>query len=424
MKKIKVAILGNGDRANVYANYVLACADEAEIVAVIEPNEFRRKEGKRKYGLADNMCFENIDEFLKCGKIADCVFNCTMDSQHVQTTLPLLDLEYDVLLEKPITASKEELFCLKNKGEEKKRKLMICHLLRYTPFYSTIKRLILEGEIGELRHMETSENVGILHSSNSYIRGKWGNSGRCGSGMLLAKCCHDMDYICWLNNATVPKRVVSFGGRDYFTPKHAPRGAGMRCLVDCKAERDCIFSAKKDYLDHDNYPQYAWQCIDKAPSDISEEERTESLKTFNPHGICAYKTDSDIVDHQAVLTEFENGSLSVHNMITAVPKYGREIHIVGSAGEIQGYLDGNSFTLRKYDNATGGYSERLFDLSGEANIDDQHFGGDGRMVRDFLNILKGDRPSLSYTGIEESLNSHLLVYAAEESRETGKVVYL
>lgn len=417
-----IIIVGNGNRADVYGGYILEMPDKAKIVGVVDPNPFKRDLAKERYGIADDMCFENVETLCKKGKIADAIFNCTMDNIHVQTTLPLIELGYDILLEKPITSSREELELLQSKAKEKGVVLMICHLLRYTPFYSSIKKLILEGEIGEIRHMETSENVGILHSSNAYIRGKWGNKERCGSSMLLAKCCHDLDYICWLNNATTPYEVFSFGGRDYFIPENAPKGAGTRCLVDCKCEKDCIFSAKKDYLDNDHYPEYAWQCIDKKPEDISYEERVESLKTNNPHGVCAFKTDSDIVDHQTVLLRFKNGSTAVHNMITAVPRYGRTIHIVGTQGEIDGYLDGNKFELRKFDEVSGYYSTQVFDVSKENDELDFHFGGDKRLVDDFVAILYGERPSICYTGIEDSINSHYAVYCADESMESGKVI--
>ena len=426
MEKIKIAIVGNGDRANVYGGYVKEERDDAEIVAVVDPNPFKREGGKKKYNLPDDMLFESVDEFIKRGKIADAVFNCTMDNLHVSTSIPLMKAGYDILLEKPITADKNELFELKKCAEENGVTLMICHLLRYTPFYRGIKQLILDGEIGHVRHMETNENVGILHSSNSYIRGKWNNSVACGSGMLLAKCCHDMDFICWLNNETEPEKVSSFGKRSWFIPENAPEGSGTRCLVDCppEIEKNCIFSAKKVYIDHDNYPNYAWQCINKEPCDISREERIESLKTFNPHGVCVFKTNGDIVDHQVVITEFRNGSTSTHSMTTAVPRYGREIHIVGSLGEIEGYLDGNTFTLRKYDNVSGGYSEKIFDFNKEKHANDDHFGGDSRLVDDFLKVLRKQPASISYTGINESINSHLLVYAAEKSRITGKTIEL
>ena len=145
--------------------------------------------------------------------------------------------------------------------------------------------------------MESSENVGVAHASNSYIRGKWNSKEKCGSSMLLAKCCHDLDLLCWLNNGTSPVRIASFGGRDFMIPEKAPAGAGTRCLVDCPHVDSCRYSAKSIYVLNDKFPWYAWDCIDKSYEEISEEEKVESLKTFNPHGMCAYKTGSDIVDH-------------------------------------------------------------------------------------------------------------------------------
>ena len=68
MEKIKIAIVGNGDRANVYGGYVKEERDDAEIVAVVDPNPFKREGGKKKYNLPDDMLFESVDEFIKRGK--------------------------------------------------------------------------------------------------------------------------------------------------------------------------------------------------------------------------------------------------------------------------------------------------------------------------------------------------------------------
>ena len=101
-------------------------------------------------------------------------------------------------------------------------KLMICHVLRYAPFYRKAREIIDSGVLGEIMNMQSAERVGAFHSSVSYLRGKWAD---CGSSLLLAKCCHDIDLLCWFNNKTTPKTVYSNGGRDYFVPEKAPKGA-------------------------------------------------------------------------------------------------------------------------------------------------------------------------------------------------------
>lgn len=94
--------------------------------------------------------FLDIDTFLKRDKFADAVINGTMDELHVKTSIPILRKGYDMLLEKPFCTNEREMRELEEVARETGRKVMICHVLRYTPFYSSIKRHVLDGEIGIL----------------------------------------------------------------------------------------------------------------------------------------------------------------------------------------------------------------------------------------------------------------------------------
>ena len=134
-------------------------------------------------------------------------------------------IQNNILLEKPVTANPKELLDIKNKAEEKGLKVVVCHVLRYTPFYSTIKNIIDSGKIGKIVSMQLNEHVWYGHFVNAYVRGKWNNEEACGSGLLLAKCCHDTDLICWLNNIPEPVAVSSFGSKAFFTEENAPEGS-------------------------------------------------------------------------------------------------------------------------------------------------------------------------------------------------------
>jgi hypothetical protein len=69
--------------------------------------------------------------------------------------------------------------------------------------------------------------------------------------MLLAKSCHDIDWITYIMPSKC-KRVSSFGSLKHFNYKNKPEGSSERCL-DCKIEKECSYSAKKIYLDNLNY---------------------------------------------------------------------------------------------------------------------------------------------------------------------------
>lgn len=210
------------------------------------------------------------------------------------------------------------------------------------------------------------------------------------------------------------------GGRHYFIPANAPEGAGKRCLVDCKIEKDCPYSCRKVVLENDFFPQLAWDCIEKPLQDITMEEKIRSLETFNEHGKCIFKTDADIVDRQMVLVEFENGSIASHSMISGVARAGRRVHIVGTRGEVEGFMEEGKYKVRTYNPDTLLYNEREVEITG-VEQGDGHGGGDSRIVKDFLCLLNGEPRSVSSTVIEDSLNGHYIVYAADRSLDEGGV---
>lgn len=419
MKQVKVIIVGNGDRANCYCKLALTAPELLKVAAIVDPSERKLAEGAQRYGVPPDHCFTSVDECIRYherhGRIADGVLNCTMDELHYETAIPFLQKGYHMLLEKPVVNNRAQLLDIQRTAEKNGCLLMVCHVLRYTPFFRAIKEILLRGEIGEIIHMESSENVGVAHASNSYIRGKWNSAEKCGSSMLLAKCCHDLDLLCWLNNGTEPERVASFGGRDFLVPEKAPEGAGKRCLVDCPLADSCMYSAKSIYVLNDRFPWYSWDCIDKDYREITKEEKIESLKTFNPHGLCAYGTGSDIVDHQTLILRFKNGSTAAHTMIqgTVIPR--RLMRIVGTRGEIEGSIETSKFTLYKYDFETAGYTAREIDVAAQVAESDNHAGGDDGIIRDFVSMINGGETSVSCTKIQDSILGHTCVYAADAS---------
>lgn len=421
-KKISVVVIGCGDRGTTYCKEGVLNLQEMEIAAAIDPNLERLRYMRETFGLSADQCYTDMADVLRQGRIADCVINGTMDQYHLETALAFLNQGYDMLLEKPIVNNQEDLFAIRDAAKKNGCKLMICHVLRYTPFYRKVKELVTQGAIGKIMNIQTTERVGAVHSSAAFIRGKWNSKKACDSSFLLAKCCHDMDLLCWLNNETMPESVCSMGGRDYFVPSQAPEGAGTRCLVDCPAEirKNCIYDAQNMYLDNCLLPQYAWQCLGKNWEDVTEEEKIESLKTDNPHGQCIYKTDGDIVDHQNVIIRFANGSTAVHTLTLGAMRPGRSIWLQGTEGELEGWLENDHIMLRKYDPTRSWFRDETVMISTEGNEGDRHYGGDRGLVRDFCDMMHGKDYSLSRTSIDDSVNSHLVCYAADRSMEQGQ----
>lgn len=411
MSKQKTAIIvGAGHRGLCYASYALTHPEDFKIVGVAEPNEFRRNQAAQIHGFGPEMCFESAGELAAKGQLADAIINCTMDTEHVPTSLPLLEAGYDMLLEKPIAAVESEVRKLLAVARKHQRTVMICHVLRYAPFYAAIRKRVLDGEIGDLISVMTVENVSYHHMASCFVRGKWSQFDM-SSSMLMSKCCHDLDLITWMKSGIAPTHVASFGGRTHFRTENAPVGSGTRCLVDCEIEENCDYSCRKHYLEQNLWGSYAWQSIEE---DLSPENKIRSLKEDNPHGKCVWRSDNDVVDHQTVIVEFADGSTASHNLNGGTSKPCRSIHLVGTKGEIQGINEDCVFFVRHPDARAGHeYSEERVEIDAGS---DGHGGGDLRLVEDFVQTLQGKPRSISCTDLEDSIYGHLIGFTADNAR--------
>lgn len=435
MRKLKCAVLGYGGRGEAYSEYALIQSNELEVVAIIDINPFILKTAKERFNLKDENLFLSLDEFLAKKVDCDFVINSTMDEIHYTTTMQLLNAGYNILLEKPVTANPKELKDIATLAEEKGLKVLVCHVLRYTPFYRKVKELIDSGEIGKIMSMQIREHIWHGHFINAYVRGKWNNEKECGSGLLLAKCCHDTDLLCWLNNSTTPVEVSSFGSRAFYCPENAPKGSAERCL-DCPVKDECIFDAYKFELKLDCCPRYTYCALNKPLEELTEEEKIEYLKT-SKFGQCVYKTDMDIVDRQCVSVNFANGSIATHMMIGGATKAGRTLHIVCEYGEIEGDLEAGKIIYRKFNKDAVNkkyvcdenmYTEEHIKINLgidiESNMEKGHDGGDYYIMKDLIRLLNNEEVSSASTTIKDSIYGHFVVYAAEKSRKEKRIVNL
>ncbi len=425
MNKLSCALVGAGNRGTVYCDYALSCPQELQIVAVVEPDDLRRNQARERYGIEPERAFADLKDFVAASIACDFVVNATMDQMHYETACQLIDAGYDLLLEKPVTANKEELLDLHSRAEKAGVRVFVCHVLRYTPFFKEVKRIIAEGGIGTIITMEMNEHVWVAHFLDSYVRGKWRSEAGCGSGFLLAKSCHDTDLICWLNNHTRPQWVTSEGSRSLFVPENAPSGATPYCY-NCPHSETCLYSAQKVHLEFDSMPFQTWADMGKPMDEITHQEKEEYLET-SVYGKCAYNAGGDIVDRQSIVVGFQNGSLATFTMIGGSSKPGRRLHICGTHGEIEGNLEENCFTYRKFDRSPGnfGYEEETIDVSEHIHASSEyagHAGGDWAIMHDLVRYLNGDSQSLSITSLSDSVNGHLVVYAAEDSRKNHTAV--
>ena len=418
-KIVTVSIIGVGGRGGeAYGRYVSLLKDKFKITHLCDINQTRLDKYGEIFEVPKENRFDDENRFFE-KKWSDLLFITTQDRMHVRMAKKALELGYDIVLEKPISDSVEELQDLTKLAHEKNRKVIVCHVLRYTVFMKKLKELLNAGEIGRLVSIDQTENVVFWHEAHSYVRGNWRNTD-VAVPMIMAKCCHDLDLIQDFAGSRC-KSVASMGSLFYFKPENKPDGSADRC-VNCKLANTCVYSAKRIYVEmwkNVGTPENAGPfnlITDACP--LTEDALMQAI-TDGPYGRCAFSCDNNVVDNQTVIMQFENGVTATLKMEAFVKQGGRDIRFFGTEGELDLCEADGTITLKKYFDKDVVW--RLNDLTDDL---EGHGGGDHRMIDSIYEIMTNDSEILT-TSIDNSVESHYMALAAEESRiNGGKLVEL
>lgn len=404
---MKYVIIGAGSRGTIYGN--LAKENGIQIAAIAEIRPDRLHNTADMLNVPHPMRFADADQLFAQGKIADAAIIATMDRDHFGHVMQALDCGYDILLEKPISPDPAECIAIEEKANTLGRKITVCHVLRYTSFFSTIKDILDSGELGKIISIKHSENIGNFHMAHSFVRGNWRND-ILSSPIILQKSCHDLDILLWLTGSHC-KRVAAFGSLTFFKESNAPEGSTDRCLT-CPVSQNCRFDAWQAYQ----------PVLGNWPADVVCLEQTETalrkaLET-GPYGRCVYRCDNNVCDHMSILMEFENDITATFSLNAQTSDVHRNIHIMCEHGEILADdLDKQIHVTHFRRNQAETPHSRTISAPVSST---GHGGGDGGIIKDFSASLHDETESRS--SISRSVESHLMAFAIEHARKTCTVV--
>ena len=340
----------------------------------------------------------------------------TQDNSHFEHCRGALQLGYDILLEKPIATSAEQVLEIERLARQAGRRVMVCFVLRFAAFYRKVKEILDSGILGEIVSVQANEGVMPWHQVHSFVRGHWSVVGK-SSPMILSKCCHDTDIVHWMVGRRC-KRVSSFGSLEYFRPERAPDGAPARCTDGCPVGDACVYNALRYTTDM----RFPWlpMVYDRA-HDATVEEITDWLRT-SPWGRCAFRCDNDAVDRQVMAMQFEGGITGTFTMTAFAT--GRHLEICGTRGVLKGgesYRQqfGTHLILLPHEGEPVRYTVQAEDGGYEL-----HGGGDAGLIHALYDEMTKPPGTALEAGLDSTVHSHLIAFAAEESRVTGCVVDL
>lgn len=410
---LRLAIIGAGSRGTGYARR--AVAEGATITAVVEPDAARLKVFLAEFSAQPIELFETWDDIAaRPERVADAAVVSTPDRLHAEPAIGLARAGYHLLLEKPIAPTEEESARIVAAAEDAGVMLAVCHVMRYSGYSRTLKRLLDDGAIGRLVSVEHLEPIGWWHFAHSYVRGNWAREEDSGP-MLLTKSSHDIDWLSYIVGLPA-ERVSSFGSLLHFRPENKPAEATTRCL-DCPLQNSCAYSATKIYrgfLGDETFERWPLAVL---TTDVSAAGVDRALRE-GPYGRCVFDGQNDVVDHQVVNIEYQGGVTASFTVTAFTELDFRKTRLFGTSGSIEG--DGR--TLIVHDFTRDEKYEIVPESHGNASAADGHGGADDALVHAFLEALRtGDRSGL-LSGPAESLATHRIVWLAEEARRNNAVV--
>lgn len=385
---IPVALIGCGMRATAYfRNIPDAIRSRVRLSAVADPSAENREFFISRFGDPETRHYADAESLLEQERASALVI-ASPNHHHAAQLIKALDWNVPILMEKPVCVTLEQCREIWSAWEASaKPPVAVGFVLRYTPFYRKIGEIIASGELGQILQVEGNEIIGTALTS-LFFRDGWRLSDELSGGMLLEKCCHDLDVLSLVAGAPV-RRVISFAQRTHFVAR--PREEQHRRFDPAHTRMLSL-----DY------------------GDLHIKRYFETVSDAS-----VYSGQSDVPDHQSVMLEYENGVLGLLGITFGQPRQTRLIRVIGSNGTLWGDI---SDGIIEYEiagaDAKEVHRQRLTIESDSSG----HNGADSVINESFWAYVAGDRDQVIRAGLREGIEAVIAGICAEQSRREERVI--
>jgi predicted dehydrogenase len=246
-------------------------------------------------------------------------------------------------------------------------------VLRYSAHYQKVHELVASGKIGQVISFEFNETLGFNHGG--YIFGNWRRNSANAGSHVLEKCCHDLDLANWIIGS-LPVRVASFGGTDFFVLKNEHQ----------------IERIGPDANGKPAYSQWA-----------------------DPHRVNPFSGGADICDNQVAIMQYANGVRATFHTNCNAGIQERRFYICGTEGAIRADAITGQIELQRISQQPAVEQFNFGHAGG-------HAGGDETMASALADtLLKGAAPLAS---VEDGLRSCVAAFALDAALKENKIIDL
>jgi predicted dehydrogenase len=334
---LRIGVIGYGNRGSV-AREAHRPGSGSAVVAVCDRDESSRARARDDFPGA--LTTDSLDELLGLG--LDAVMVLTPDDQHAGVAIPALEAGVAVFCEKPLAISIDDCDRILEAAHRTGSRLYVGHNMRHMPVITLMRRLILEGRIGEVKAVWCRHFVG---NGGDYYFKDWHADRSKSLGLLLQKGAHDIDVIHWLAGG-FSSRVQAVGA--------------LAVYGDLTDRRDRSGERVQDWFSLDNWPPTA-------------------AEGLNPV--------IDVEDISQVNLVLDNGALASYQQCHFTPDYWRNYTVIGTEGRIENFGDteGAEVGLWNRRHPTAAPPDETFVVDGGIG---GHGGADALMISEFLDFVR------------------------------------
>ena len=417
MAKKRFVQVGVGGRARFfYENLAQTYRDTSEIVAFCDINparlEYARKNLMKNFDYPEVNLYTSyeFDKMIEQEK-PDCVIVTSIDRTHHKYIIRAMELGCDVITEKPMTVDEVKCQQIIDAVKRTGKNLRVTFNYRYAPHHSQVRRLIMDGAIGDVKQVHFEWMLDTHHGADYFRR--WHRDKRNSGGLLVHKSTHHFDLVnFWLG--TRPKRVFAFGELMFYGRENA-ENRGMTRFYYRGTDSEV---AKDDPFALDMNTKKRMTIMYKNAEIYDGYLRDQSV----------FSDGISIEDTMNVLVKYENGAQMSYSLNAFSPKEGFRVVFTGTKGRMEVEISESTYINgggdKDAEGAVATRSIKVFPMFGEpydVEIEEGiggHGGGDPILLRDIFGEPEYDPLHRAASYVDGAM-SILTGIAANKSIATG-----
>ena len=366
-REVNIAVLGAGGRSQcIVANLLRDSNNKVKILSVFDPDKEVMAAAQERWQSEAKAC-DTYQEAIAVPGV-EWVIVASPNAFHKEHILAAFAAGKHVFSEKPLATSIEDCEAIYEAHQKTNLKFATGFVLRYAPLYRKAKELLTSGKLGKLLSIDANENIAPDHGG--YIMRNWRRYTKLAGPHILEKCCHDLDLLNWFCES-VPTKIASFGGRDFFIPEN-------------------------EYM--------------------NEKYGEKTFATWHdPHAEKSpFTSEKDLMDNQVAIMQYRNGIRVMFQatMSNAIPE--RRMYFSCTEGTM--VLDLYPSTL-KY-RCLGDEGVVFIDFGG-----DGHGGGDSYIMKELYETMIDEKAQPKCSG-NEGLESAVVALCIDKAAQTTSLVDL